>query len=163
MLALHQSDGSLSLLLSLHSQKGKLIVGGWWGPWALHLPPCGYLILWQVILLREKKARDCRHQPMGMVLAATRKNTDNNQGKSEALVWRQLFLSAVKVLWLVFRDSWLCLPSHFYLDLLFFIPIIPDMFKFDSIPSTLSSVWGSIWHLWECFVLNIVHVSDFAI
>ena len=42
-----------------------------------------------MILLREKKARDCRHQPMGMVLAATRKNTDNNQRKLEALVWRQ--------------------------------------------------------------------------
>ena len=54
MLALHQSDGSLSLHLSLHSQKGKLIVGGWWGQRALHLPPCGYLFLWQVISLREK-------------------------------------------------------------------------------------------------------------
>jgi len=42
-----------------------------------------------VISLRGKKARDCRHQPMGMVLAATRKNTDNKQGKWEALVWKQ--------------------------------------------------------------------------
>ena len=40
-------------------------------------------------LFEGKKSRDCRHRSMGMVLAATRKNTDNNQGKWEALVWRQ--------------------------------------------------------------------------
>ena len=41
-LDLHQStDGSVSLFQSLHSGKGKLIVGGWWGQEPLTFPPVG--------------------------------------------------------------------------------------------------------------------------
>lgn len=36
-------------------------------------------------------------------------------------------------------------PLHFYLYLLFFISVIPDLLKFDPTPSGFFSTWGSLW------------------